>query len=146
MSAYNLGNAGLASKVLRTMDLMRSAVAGGRGNGATAGGGEVADASGSGGGDGVGHVADAVEAGQSAARYDAELGRFYPRLARRKRRALAQSGGGSQNPFSLERNGAALKPDAPAERCRQNCWTRTPVVRDRMTEHRRSLRFEIIHC
>jgi hypothetical protein len=26
----------------------------------------------------------------------------------------------SQNPFLLERNGAALKPDAPAERCRQN--------------------------
>ena len=32
-----------------------------------------------------------VEAGQSAARYDAELGRFYRRLAVRKHRALAKS-------------------------------------------------------
>src|SRR6266496_6776282 len=31
-----------------------------------------------------------VEAGQTAARYDAELGRFYSRLARRKHRALAK--------------------------------------------------------
>ena len=31
-----------------------------------------------------------VEAGQSAARYDAELGRFYRRLAVRKHRALAK--------------------------------------------------------
>ncbi len=31
-----------------------------------------------------------VEAGQSAARYDAELGRFYRRLAARKHRALAK--------------------------------------------------------
>lgn len=31
-----------------------------------------------------------VEAGQSAARYDAELGRFYRRLAKRKHRALAK--------------------------------------------------------
>jgi transposase len=31
-----------------------------------------------------------VEAGQSAARYDAELGRFYRRLALRKHRALAK--------------------------------------------------------
>jgi hypothetical protein len=43
-----------------------------------------------GGGEGVGHVADAVEAGQSAAGYDAKLGRFYPRLARCKHRALAK--------------------------------------------------------
>ena len=31
-----------------------------------------------------------VEAGQSAARYDGELGRFYRRLAARKHRALAK--------------------------------------------------------
>jgi hypothetical protein len=31
-----------------------------------------------------------VEAGQSAARYDTELGRFYRRLAARKHRALAK--------------------------------------------------------
>ena len=31
-----------------------------------------------------------VEAGQSAARYDAELGRFYRRLAMRKNRGLAK--------------------------------------------------------
>ena len=31
-----------------------------------------------------------VEAGQTAVRYDAELGRFYRRLARRKHRALAK--------------------------------------------------------
>src|SRR2546427_10569973 len=37
-----------------------------------------------------------VEAGQSAARYDAELGRFFRRLAGRKHRGPAEVAGGRQ--------------------------------------------------
>src|SRR5205823_11500839 len=101
----------------------------------------------SGGGQRLGHISKQgssflrfllVEAGQSAARQDPQLGRFYRRLAVRKHRALAKVAVARKlavrlylmlriertralvnlaKPFPRERNGASLKPQALAESC-----------------------------